>query len=182
MTLPPDTPCIEDILNIISSRLGVRDIAVRVASALFRGAHQTEEAQRPLEETLRTGFLDLVLSHGFRHRWLPGVPWYAAVAREAGGLMRSRPIARGVRESVPDVLSRPPRLVSDQGGNVVEVILDYRNYTRYLRLLAEHADWDALPPYLQDAINNVLAEEAASEVRDSVPLAHILSQSRRPPR
>lgn len=96
--------------------------------------------------------------------------------------MRPRLKARGVREPVLDVLSNPPRLVSDQGGNVVEVILDYRDYKRYLRLLAEHADWDALPSYLQDAIDNVLADEAMAEPGESVPLAHVLSQSGKPPR
>jgi hypothetical protein len=97
-------------------------------------------------------------------------------------MTRSRPKARGVQEPVPGVLSTPPRLVSDQSGNVVEVILDYKDYKHYLRVLAQHADWEALPPYLQDAIDNVLADEALAETGESVPLARVLAQSGKPPR
>jgi hypothetical protein len=97
-------------------------------------------------------------------------------------MTRSRSRSRGVQESVPGVLSIPPRLVSDQSGNVVEVILDYRDYKQYLRVLAQHADWEALPPYLQDAIDNFLADEALVEAGEAVPLRHVLSESGNPPR
>ena len=92
-------------------------------------------------------------------------------------MTRSRSRSRGVQESVPGVLSTPPRLVSDQSGNVVEVILDYRDYKQYLRVLAQHADWEALPPYLQDAIDNFLADDALAEEGEAIPLRQALAET-----
>jgi hypothetical protein len=60
---------------------------------------------------------------------------------------------------------------------VVEVILDYRDYKQYLRILAQHADWESLPSYLQDAVDNFLADEALAEEGEAVPLRHIFSRS-----
>jgi hypothetical protein len=77
----------------------------------------------------------------------------------------------------PPTLSAPPRLVSDAQGRVVEVILDYSDYLRFLRILARHADWEALPPYLQDAVDNLLADEGSA-----VSLPEALTQSGDVPR
>lgn len=74
-------------------------------------------------------------------------------------------------------LSSPPRLVSDANGQVVEVILDYADYKHFLRVLAKHADWETLPPYLQDAIDNLLADEAIAEEGAAVPLRQALAET-----
>lgn len=62
--------------------------------------------------------------------------------------------ARGV---VADAPARPPRFVQNERGEVVEVLLSYDDYKDFLRILAAHADWETLPPYLQDAIDRLLA-------------------------
>jgi hypothetical protein len=66
-------------------------------------------------------------------------------------------------------LSAPPRLVFDAQGQVGEVILDYGGYLRLLRILARHADWEALPPYLQDAVDNLFADDALAEKARLLP-------------
>ena len=79
--------------------------------------------------------------------------------------------------ATPSALSSPPRLVSDETGQVVEVILGYADYQRFLRLLARHADWETLPPYLQDAIDNLLADEALAEEGAAIPLCQALAET-----
>ena len=77
----------------------------------------------------------------------------------------------------PVTLSTPPRLVSDEKGRTVEVILDYEEYRSLLRLVAKHADWETLPPHLQDAIDNVLADDALAEEGQAIPLRQALAES-----
>jgi hypothetical protein len=60
---------------------------------------------------------------------------------------------------------------------VVEVILSYEDYQDFLRTLAAHADWDALPPYLQDAIDRLLADEAKAEGGTPRPLRELLVET-----
>jgi len=57
----------------------------------------------------------------------------------------------------------PPRTIHDETGAVVGVILAVGDYTRFLHTLAERADWEDLPAYLQDAVDNLLADEAEAE-------------------
>lgn len=71
----------------------------------------------------------------------------------------------------------PPRLVSDEKGRVVEVILGYEDYRGLLRLLARHADWDTLPLSIQDAIDNFLADEALAEEGAAIPLRQALAET-----
>lgn len=74
-------------------------------------------------------------------------------------------------------LSSPPRLVSDENGRVADAILSYPDYESVLRVLARHADWETLPPYLQDAIDQLLADEALKEEGNSVPLRQALAET-----
>jgi hypothetical protein len=46
-----------------------------------------------------------------------------------------------------------------------------------LRLLARHADWGTLPPHVQDAIDNVLADDALAEEGKAIPLRQALAES-----
>lgn len=64
----------------------------------------------------------------------------------------------------------PPRFVQNEQGEIVDVIVSYDDYRQFLRTLAAHADWETLPPYLQDAIDHLLAEEAKAEPGASKPL------------
>ena len=64
-----------------------------------------------------------------------------------------------------ETITFSPRTIHDATGNLEGVILDYREYRTLLRLLAHYADWNELPEPLQDAIDNVLADEAEQEPR-----------------
>jgi hypothetical protein len=68
----------------------------------------------------------------------------------------------------------PPRFVSDATGRAVEVVLSYSDYEELLRLLARHADWETLPHHLQDAIDNLLADDALAEEGQALPLHQAL--------
>ncbi len=63
-----------------------------------------------------------------------------------------------------------PKLVYDQHGTLIEVILAARDFRAYLRTLAEHADWQALPPNLQDAIDHLMIDEVRDEKDEAIGL------------
>jgi hypothetical protein len=90
------------------------------------------------------------------------------------GQRKPRPKGEGVPYSP---ITRPPRFVSDATGHAVEVILSYGDYQELLRLLARHADWETLPPHLQDAIENVLADDALAEEGGPIPLRQSLAET-----
>lgn len=70
--------------------------------------------------------------------------------------------------------SFPPRTIHDEKGAVVGVILAVGDYTRFLHVLAERSDWDDLPPYLQDAVDNLLADGAEAEAGEPRPLREVI--------
>jgi len=72
----------------------------------------------------------------------------------------------------------PPKIVHNDRGERVEVILSYEDYTTFLRFLADHIDWELLPGYLQDAVDVMLADEARAEQGDEpfTPLDDFLSE------
>ena len=74
----------------------------------------------------------------------------------------------------------PPRFVQNDRGEIVEVIVSLEDYRQLLRTLAEHADWESLPPHLQDAIDHLLAEDAKAEKGPSQPLRDVLGEFRKP--
>ncbi len=78
---------------------------------------------------------------------------------------------------VPTEHSFPPRTVVDEQGHKVGVILAYDDYKTFLRVLASHVDWESLPLYLQDAIDNMLADEALAEEGPSRPLSELLEET-----
>jgi len=59
--------------------------------------------------------------------------------------------------------SFPPRTIHDENGTWTGVILSVPDFQTFLRLLIEYADWENLPSYLQDAVDNMLADEAEEE-------------------
>lgn len=73
-------------------------------------------------------------------------------------------------------LLHPPRFVQNEQGEIIDVIVSYDDYRQFLRTLAAHADWETLPPYLQDAIDHLLAEEAKAEPGSSQPLRAVVGQ------
>ncbi|NJN93176.1 MAG: hypothetical protein HC875_03320 [Anaerolineales bacterium] len=74
--------------------------------------------------------------------------------------------------------SIPPKMVQNDRGEIVEVILSYADYQTFLRFLADNVDWELLPKYLQDAVDHLLAEEAKAEQGDDPPkaLAEVLAE------
>jgi len=70
----------------------------------------------------------------------------------------------------------PFRTIHDSSGKPKGIILDYREYQQLLRLLAHYADWEELPPFLQDAIDNMIADEAESEGGEPRPLDEFLAE------
>jgi len=77
---------------------------------------------------------------------------------------------------VPTAFTYPPRTIQDENGKVVGVVLSQSDYRLFLRVLASHTDWEALPPYLQDAIDNMLADEALAEEGESRSLHDVLAE------
>ena len=71
----------------------------------------------------------------------------------------------------------PPRTIYDETGDWSGVILSVPDFQTFLRLLAQHADWETLPPYLQDAVDNYLADEAEAEAEPSISLDELLSNA-----
>jgi hypothetical protein len=64
---------------------------------------------------------------------------------------------------IPTAFTYPPRTIQDEHGEVIGVVLSQSDYRLFLRVLASYANWEALPPYLQDAIDNMLADEALAQ-------------------
>ena len=79
--------------------------------------------------------------------------------------------------TVTSALSQLPHVVHDAQGQAVGVILPYADYQALLRLLASDADWESLPPYMQDAIDNMLADEALAERGAPRPLRELLAET-----
>lgn len=74
-------------------------------------------------------------------------------------------------------MENPPKLVYDDDGHLVEVILSADDYLTYLRTLAAEADWETLPSHLQDAIDRLLIDEVRSEKEEAVDLETLLADS-----
>ena len=81
-----------------------------------------------------------------------------------------------VDKSMADIVSFSPRTIHDASGNLEGVILDYNEYRGLLSLLAHYVDWEELPEHLQDAIDNMLADEAEAEPAEPVSLGSILAE------
>jgi hypothetical protein len=75
---------------------------------------------------------------------------------------------------IPTALSYPPRTIQDERGETVGVVLSQDDYRLFLRVLASHTDWEELSAYLQDAIDNMLGDEALAEGGKPRPLRDLL--------
>ncbi|VAW40535.1 hypothetical protein MNBD_CHLOROFLEXI01-2349 [hydrothermal vent metagenome] len=75
------------------------------------------------------------------------------------------------------LMESPPKLVYDDSGHLVEVILLAEDYMAYLRNLAAEADWETLPPHLQDAIDRLLIDDVRSEKEDAIDLETLFADS-----
>jgi hypothetical protein len=66
-------------------------------------------------------------------------------------------------------------MVYDNTGQLIEVILSAEDYLAYLRVVAAEADWEALPPHLQDAIDRFLIDDVRGERESAFDLESVLS-------
>lgn len=84
---------------------------------------------------------------------------------------------KGLKELVA-AFHVPPKIVYNDRGEKVEVILNYDDYLAYLRYLADYVDWETLPPFWQDAVDGMLADEALAEQGDEAftPLDQFLTE------
>ena len=75
-------------------------------------------------------------------------------------------------------IEHPPKLVYDDSGRLVEVILTAEDFRAYLRVLLAEADWEELPPYLQDAVDQLVIEDSRPEKREARDFDGILAEER----
>lgn len=73
-------------------------------------------------------------------------------------------------------IERPPKMVYDETGTLVEVILSAEDFRTYLRTLLAEADWDTLPSHLQDAVDLLLVEEVRYEKETARDFDEILAE------
>ncbi len=68
-----------------------------------------------------------------------------------------------------------PLTIRDEADEQIGVALPISYYREMLRLIAQHTDWEALPSYLQDAIDNMLVDEAEVEDGEFISLEALLA-------
>ncbi len=73
------------------------------------------------------------------------------------------------------LLSNPPKLVYDETGHLIEVILSAKDYRVYLQTVATESDWASLPDYIQDAIDQLLIDEVRHEKSTVVDFEAVVS-------
>ncbi|MFQ5471165.1 MAG: hypothetical protein ACE5EH_12855 [Gammaproteobacteria bacterium] len=73
-------------------------------------------------------------------------------------------------------MANPPKMVYDDSGRLVEVILTAEDFIAYLRTIAERTDWESLPVALQDSIDRMLIDEVRDEKETAVDLLSALAE------
>jgi hypothetical protein len=74
------------------------------------------------------------------------------------------------------LMTTPPKLVYNDSGQLVEVILTADDFRAYLRTLADEKDWESLPVHLQDAIDQLLINDVRLERDEAVSLEDVLAK------
>lgn len=74
------------------------------------------------------------------------------------------------------MFANPPKMVYDDKGQLVEVILSAEEYISYLRSVTKDVDWETLPPHVQDAVDQLLINEVRSEKESALSLDAILAE------
>ncbi len=68
----------------------------------------------------------------------------------------------------------PPRWIQNDKGRITDVILSIDD----LRVLAHSADWEQLPTHLQDAVDNLLADDALNEGSEKITLDEFMKSTK----
>ena len=74
-------------------------------------------------------------------------------------------------------MANPPKLVYDDEGRLVEVILSAEDYLTTLRGVAAEKNWESLPAHLQDAIDRMLIDEVRFANEEILDLDVLLTDS-----
>jgi hypothetical protein len=75
------------------------------------------------------------------------------------------------------IMANPPKLVYNDEGRLIEVILSAEDYLAYLRDVMAEEDWETLPPHLQDAIDRMLIDEVRMADEETFDLEALLADS-----
>ena len=75
------------------------------------------------------------------------------------------------------IMTNPPKLVYNDEGRLIEVILSAEDYLAYLRGVTADEDWESLPPHLQDAIDRMLIDEVRAADEETFDLEVLLANS-----
>ncbi|NIT59768.1 MAG: hypothetical protein GWN00_27165 [Aliifodinibius sp.] len=73
------------------------------------------------------------------------------------------------------LIQHPLKMVYDDTGRLVEVILSAEDFLIYLRSIMAEADWETLPEHLQDAIDRMLIDEVRIEKETALDLDMVLA-------
>jgi len=75
-----------------------------------------------------------------------------------------------------EMIAQPPKMVYDDAGHLVEVILSAEDFRAYLRTLIKEQDWATLPVHLQDAVDRLLIDEVRHEKSSARDLNVVLAE------
>lgn len=69
------------------------------------------------------------------------------------------------------MIKDPLKMVSDDRGELVEVIITAADFKVYLQSLITTSDWELLPEHVQDAADRLLIDEVRHEKEDAALLS-----------
>lgn len=73
------------------------------------------------------------------------------------------------------LIQHPFKMVYDETGHLIEVILAAEDFLTYLRSVMVENDWETVPPHLQDAIDRMLIDEVRIEKETALDLDTVLA-------
>lgn len=76
------------------------------------------------------------------------------------------------------MMIHPPKLVFDEHGTFVEVILTAADFRTYLQTVLDDTPWDELPEHLQDAIDRLMIDDVRAERAQSISLEAVFDDLR----
>lgn len=68
------------------------------------------------------------------------------------------------------LIQHPFKMVYDEAGRLVEVIVSAEDFLAYLRSVQAENDWETLPGHVQDAIDRIMIDEVRTEKETALDL------------
>jgi hypothetical protein len=72
------------------------------------------------------------------------------------------------------LIQHPFKMVYDEAGRLVEVIVSAEDFLAYLRSVQTESDWEILSEHVQDAIDRMLIDEVRAEKETALDLDAVL--------